>query len=286
MKKKLIAGTVIALATLTLSACSTTKPTKSSSSESKSASKSESKSKASSSSQSSSEDSSYNITAASTFDEVVAKAKASIPSALEKYKDYYSDMTVTSKNGNTLIYTYTFINRPSAFDEDSAREGLETQMNPTLTVLQKIVDNAAIQIIYLNPDGTELANFSFGGSTPSTSSSTTETIAAASSFDELVAIAQSKIPETLGLYKDTYSNLTITGMHESTLVYTYTLRDQNTNFDSESARQTLIAGARSTIDALKAFTDHPTVQVFYNKPDGTRYDSFTIGESNLIEAGY
>ncbi|GAX48195.1 hypothetical protein [Pseudolactococcus reticulitermitis] len=162
--KKQIAILLSATALLTgLAACSS-KPSTDSSADKKTetvkkSSKSEEK-KASSEAKDTSKTSSSDKSASSdNFDLMIEGAQSQTDTLKKQFGDMFSDITITKGDGHTLVYTYTYAKDPGVtVDAEALKPTLVKGMKPVLNTLKAIAPDAKIQVIYLKPDHTELAN--------------------------------------------------------------------------------------------------------------------------------
>lgn len=100
-----------------------------------------------------SEDSSY-------FDLMIEAAQSQIPAMKKQYGDIYQDMTITAGPDHTVVYTCTISQQADAgVDLEAMKPTLIKGMKPVMDSAKTVVPDIKIQVIYLNPDGSEIGNF-------------------------------------------------------------------------------------------------------------------------------
>jgi hypothetical protein len=77
---------------------------------------------------------------------------------MEQFKDMYSNMTITGENGDTVVYTMTFINHVGVMDSAALKPVFAEGVKSVFSSLKAVIADPKIQAIYLNPDGSEAAN--------------------------------------------------------------------------------------------------------------------------------
>ena len=159
--KKQIVILLSAIALLTgLSACSSKPATDSTTDKKvetvKKSAKSEEK-KASSEVKESSEQSSSETS--DNFDLMIEAAQSQTGSLKQQFGDMFSDITITKGEGHTIVYTYTYTKDPGiTVDAEALKPTLVKGLKPVLDSVKTLAPDAQIQVIYLKPDLTELAN--------------------------------------------------------------------------------------------------------------------------------
>ena len=158
--KKILITTTLALALLSLGACSkksdaSHKSSSSSTSSFSFPSSTSSSSKASSSSKV--ETPTGNID--SSFQKAVDATQPTVATMKETYKDTYSDITATAEAPQTIVYTYTYRNQitPTATKEAVAKQ-LATAKASEFNQFSAVFPNFKERYIYLNSDKSELYN--------------------------------------------------------------------------------------------------------------------------------
>ncbi|OJG17454.1 hypothetical protein RU97_GL002625 [Enterococcus canis] len=162
MKKKWVLP-IITMGLLALTACTKESPTASSSTSTTEASLVES----SSTTVAVSSESSALATAESTdsqgnssnFSLMVEAAQSQTASIKEQMGDMYSDISITEGKDMTIIYTYTLAEKSDfAVDVEAMRPTLVKGLKPTMDAITPLFPEAKIQVIFLNPDDSEIAN--------------------------------------------------------------------------------------------------------------------------------
>jgi hypothetical protein len=94
------------------------------------------------------------------LDAFIEEARAEVESQVDMFGGTYSDISLSSANGNTLVYTYTFAEPIDAavaaesFDSmsDMLKGPAENMLIPALE-MAGVTDNPQVTYTYLNPDG-------------------------------------------------------------------------------------------------------------------------------------
>lgn len=164
MKKKLfiiLSATVLLVA---LSGCGNKDTAKSSTSKSSVSTekKSESKkseSKAAESTESKKATNTNNANTGDQFDTMIDSAKSQIEQVKKQSNGMYSDIAVEKGENHTIIYKYTYAKDPG-IDVDAAalKPVLVKGMKPVIDGIKTMFPDVKIQVIYLKPDKSELAN--------------------------------------------------------------------------------------------------------------------------------
>ncbi|OTN87620.1 hypothetical protein A5819_000066 [Enterococcus sp. 7E2_DIV0204] len=100
-----------------------------------------------------------NSTEEDMFGLMIEAARSQIPAAKEQFGDMYKDMTITEGKDHTIVYTYTFSQKPIVpIDTEALKPTLVKGMKPVINSAKGMFSDVKIQAIYLNPDGTEIGN--------------------------------------------------------------------------------------------------------------------------------
>jgi hypothetical protein len=152
--KKILITTTLALALLSLGACS-----KKSDTSHKSSSSSTSSFSFPSSTSSSSKVETPTGNVDSSFQKAVDATQPTVATMKETYKDTYSDITATAEAPQTIVYTYTYRNQiaPTATKEAVAKQ-LATATASQFNQFSAVFPNFKERYIYLNSDKSELYN--------------------------------------------------------------------------------------------------------------------------------
>lgn len=152
--KKILITTTLALALLSLGACS-----KKSDTSHKSISSSTSSFSFPSSTSSSSKVETPTGNVDSSFQKAVDATQPTVATMKETYKDTYSDITATAEAPQTIVYTYTYRNQiaPTATKEAVAKQ-LATATASEFNQFSAVFPNFKERYIYLNSDKSELYN--------------------------------------------------------------------------------------------------------------------------------
>lgn len=160
MKKHLLTLFSVATLLVILSACSGSSPSKTEASK-----KSDTVSKTSKSEEkkpsSEVKASSKQPATASTdqFDLMIEAAQSQVPQLKEQFGATFSDLSIIKGEGHTIVYTYTYAQDPGiTVDAAALKPTLVKGLKPTLDGVKAIASDAQIQVIYLKPDKSELAN--------------------------------------------------------------------------------------------------------------------------------
>ncbi|MBP1043847.1 hypothetical protein I6N95_22720 [Vagococcus sp. BWB3-3] len=160
MKKKSYALLITSLAVISLGACSNASNT---------SNKTVSKTVASSSSttvESSTETEFSSITEATTesgnsqtFKLMIEAAQSQVPALKTQAGEMYSDIKIEEGEDSTIIYSYTFAQKAEvAVDQEALKPTMVKAMKPVIDGAKGMIPDVKIQIIYLNPDSSEIAN--------------------------------------------------------------------------------------------------------------------------------
>lgn len=91
---------------------------------------------------------------------MIEAAQSQIPSLKEQYEGMYSDITITEGKDSTIIYTYTFAETPAAnIDAEALKPTLVKGLKPIIDSTKVVIPDVKIQVIFLNPDKSEVLNF-------------------------------------------------------------------------------------------------------------------------------
>lgn len=157
MKKMKMGIVCFVLGGLILSGCS--KPNNSSAS-SDSSSQQESSSEVISSESTEKTTESTKAGNSSAFKLMIEAAQSQVPSLKQQYEGMYSDISITEGKDNTVVYTYTFTQKPAAdVDVDALKPTLVKGLKPIIDGAKVAVPDIKMQVIYLDPDQQEVANF-------------------------------------------------------------------------------------------------------------------------------
>lgn len=95
----------------------------------------------------------------SNFSLMVEAAQSQTASIKEQMGDMYSDISITEGKDTTIIYTYTLAEKSDfAVDVEAMRPTLVKGLKPTMDAITPLFPEAKIQVIFLNPDDSEIAN--------------------------------------------------------------------------------------------------------------------------------
>lgn len=91
---------------------------------------------------------------------MIEAAQSQIPSLKEQYEGMYSDISITEGEDSTIVYTYTFAQAPAAaIDTEALKPTLVKGLKPIIDGAKIVVPDVKIQVIFLNPDKSEVINF-------------------------------------------------------------------------------------------------------------------------------
>ena len=157
--KKILITTTLALALLSLGACSKKSDASHKSSSSSTSSFSFPSSTSSSKVSSSSKVETPTGNVDSSFQKAVDATQPTVATMKETYKDTYSDITATAEAPQTIVYTYTYRNQiaPTATKEAVAKQ-LATATASEFNQFSAVFPNFKERYIYLNSDKSELYN--------------------------------------------------------------------------------------------------------------------------------
>lgn len=100
-----------------------------------------------------------NSTEEDMFGLMIEAAQSQIPAAKEQLGEMYKNMTITEGKDHTIVYTYTFSQKPDvAIDTEALKPTLVKGMKPVIDSAKGMFSDVKVQAIYLNPDGTEIGN--------------------------------------------------------------------------------------------------------------------------------
>lgn len=159
MKKKGFTLLLTALTMMTLGACSSdTEP--SSSSDSKEANSVSSTVEASVETEASTNmEATTELGNSKTFEIMIEAAESQMPALKAQTGEMYSDIKISEGKDSTIIYTYTFAQQAEvAVDQEALKPTMVKAMKPTIDGAKGLIPNIKIQVIYLNPDASEIAN--------------------------------------------------------------------------------------------------------------------------------
>lgn len=157
MKKKLLITLASAMAVITLTACSG--QTQDSTSISKTANSTEKTTRKKSSV------SSKNIEKSKmgndkNFSLMVEASQSQIPAIKKQTEGLYKDILIEEGKNSTIVYTYIFTkNQDENMDTDALKPILIKGMKSTIDQLKGLFPEVKINVKYLNPNGSEIANF-------------------------------------------------------------------------------------------------------------------------------
>jgi membrane-bound lytic murein transglycosylase len=163
MKKVTMGIICFAMGALLLSGCS--KPNnkatvKSEASTQQSAKKSSESKKESSESSTSESTKEAKVSESSAFKLMIEGAQSQVPKLKEQYEGMYSDISITEGENNTVVYTYTFSEAPvGEVDAEALKPTLVKGLKSTMDAAKVMIPDIKFQVIYLNPDGSEIMNF-------------------------------------------------------------------------------------------------------------------------------
>ncbi|EOH95914.1 hypothetical protein UAY_03340 [Enterococcus moraviensis ATCC BAA-383] len=96
----------------------------------------------------------------STFSLMIEGAQSQIPSLKEQYAGMYSDISITEGEDSTIVYTYVFAEAPEAnIDAEALKPTLVKGLKPVMDTAKVAIPDIKIQVIFLNPDQSEVINF-------------------------------------------------------------------------------------------------------------------------------
>ncbi|EOH96088.1 hypothetical protein UAW_01945 [Enterococcus haemoperoxidus ATCC BAA-382] len=91
---------------------------------------------------------------------MIEAAQSQIPSLKKQYEGMYSDISITEGEDSTIVYTYTFAQEPVAnIDTEALKPTLVKGLKPVIDGAKTVVPDVKIQVIFLNPDKSEVINF-------------------------------------------------------------------------------------------------------------------------------
>ncbi|WP_086314762.1 hypothetical protein A5821_002377 [Enterococcus sp. 7F3_DIV0205] len=94
------------------------------------------------------------------FKLMIEGAQSQVPSLKKQYEGMYSDISITEGEDSTIVYTYTFAQAPAAeVDVEALKPTLIKGLKPVIDGAKIVIPDVKIQVIFLNPDKTELINF-------------------------------------------------------------------------------------------------------------------------------
>lgn len=93
------------------------------------------------------------------FDLMIEAAQSQTAALKQQFGDMFSDITITKGEGHTIVYSYTYTKDPGVnVDATALKPTLVKGLKPVLDSIKGFAPDAKIQVIYLKPDHTELAN--------------------------------------------------------------------------------------------------------------------------------
>ncbi|OJG78996.1 hypothetical protein RV10_GL001119 [Enterococcus pallens] len=96
----------------------------------------------------------------SNFSLMVEAAQSQVPSLMEQVGGMYSNITITEGENTTIVYTYTFAQDPGVeVDSEALKPTMVKGMKPVIDGMKGMFPDIKLQVLYLKPDGSELANF-------------------------------------------------------------------------------------------------------------------------------
>lgn len=96
----------------------------------------------------------------SLFNRMIEAAQSQLPAMKEQYGETYQDMTITAGVDHTVVYTCTVSQQAaSRVDLEALKPTLIKGMKPVMDSAKSVIPDIKIQVIYLNPDGSEIGNF-------------------------------------------------------------------------------------------------------------------------------
>lgn len=160
MKKIKLGVFLLTISLTTLTGCATsnndkdTKDTKSTASSS-----TVTKETSSSSTEASSTKQSSTATDTDPLSLMIEASQSQIPSLMEQFGSMYSDIAISKGEGDTLVYTYTYSQQVTQqVDAEALKPTLAKGLKSTMDMAKAVVPDIKIQVIYLNPDKSEVAN--------------------------------------------------------------------------------------------------------------------------------
>lgn len=93
------------------------------------------------------------------FNFMVEGAQSQIPHLKKQYIKIYKDITIKGGKDHTVIYTYTFLKGAvSRIDSNALKPIVVKELKPAMDNVKTVVSDIKFQVIYLNTDGSEIAN--------------------------------------------------------------------------------------------------------------------------------
>ena len=102
-------------------------------------------------------------------------------------------------------------------------------------------------------------------------------------FDLMIEAAQSQVPALKEQMGDMYSDISITGGEDHTIVYTYTLAENPVaDMDIEALKPTLAKSLISANSAIKGAIPDAKYQLFFLRPDQSEIGSTIITQEDIV----
>lgn len=106
-------------------------------------------------------------------------------------------------------------------------------------------------------------------------------------FDLMIEAAQSQLPALKEQMGDMYTDITITGGENHTIIYTYTAKEHlGYEMDTAALKPVLVKGLAPVLDSVKGMFPDAKIQVIYLAPDQSEIGNITITQEDVqAEAG-
>ncbi|MHC5228565.1 hypothetical protein ACYSNW_09835 [Enterococcus sp. LJL99] len=93
---------------------------------------------------------------------MIVVAQSQIATIKEQVGDLYTDITITEKDNDTIIYTYYLAQDAGFdFDTDALKPIFVKQLEPIINSVKSMVSDIKMQVIFINPDGSETINMTY-----------------------------------------------------------------------------------------------------------------------------
>lgn len=94
------------------------------------------------------------------FQTMIKMAQTQVPQLKKQFEGMYSDIKIEAGEGHTIVYTYVYENAvPEEIDVDAMKPELVKGLKPTFDGLNKVINDLKIEMLFLNPDQSEVAKF-------------------------------------------------------------------------------------------------------------------------------
>lgn len=231
------------------------------------------------------------------FNVMIEVAQSQIASFKQQYSSFYQDVALTGKANHTIVYQFRLKKPMSAEEKKNLKQQtikpfIAGMIKPIMDGVKQLVPDVKIQIIYLDANGSKLFDFMLTqADIEKSSAQLPENVKAMVSeghvdiFNLMVAGSQIQIPELKKRARDVFSDVTITGTPDHTVVYTFVFRNPVPAIDpiefKTILKRKLAKELKPEFNKMKVFVPDVKIKVVFSNPDGSTWADILITSEDM-----